>query len=189
MDLGEVRERWSDAELLAGIAGCDPEAFSAFYRRHLSRTVAYLLRETGDREVTADLTAEVFSAVLLSARRYRPERETAAPWVLAIARNLLGASRRRRRVEDRGRRRLGFEPIQLDDEDLERTESLADEPQGILELVEVLPSDERDAVTARVVDERDYREIAAEMRCSELVVRKRVSRGLGRLRAQVGRQR
>ncbi len=41
---------------------------------------------------------------------------------------------------------------------------------------------ERDAVRARVVDERTYASIAAEMRCSELVIRKRVSRGLARLR-------
>jgi RNA polymerase sigma-70 factor (ECF subfamily) len=55
-------------------------------------------------------------------------------------------------------------------------------------LVERLPEDECDAVKARVVDEREYAEIAAEMRCSELVVRKRVSRGLGRLREQVERR-
>ena len=190
MVLGEARDRWSDAQLLTAIADCDAEAFTVFYRRHVSRTVGYLLRETGDREVAADLTAEVFSAVLLSARRYRPERETAAPWVVAIARNILGASRRRRRVEDRARRRLGFEPIELDDDDLEQTETMADQHRGVLELVERLPGDEREAVRARVVEERGYPEIAAQMRCSELVVRKRVSRGLGRLRAQVkGRDR
>src|ERR1019366_4369522 len=35
---------------------------------------------------------------------------------------------------------------------------------------------------ARVLDERDYEEIAAELRCSEAVVRKRVSRALRTLR-------
>lgn len=185
MAVGGARERWSDQRLLAAIAGCDGEAFAVFYRRYLPRTLSYLVRETQDPEVAADLAAEVFAAVLLSARRYRPERETAFPWVLAIARNTLGASRRRRRVEDRARRRLGVAPIELYDEDLERTESLADERGGVLRLVERLPEDERAAVKSRVVEERAYGEIAAEMRCSELVVRKRVSRGLGRLRAQV----
>lgn len=187
MVVGVVRERWSDQQLLSAIAGCDGDAFSVFYRRHLPRTVAYLLRETHDREVAADLAAEVFSAVLLSARRYRPERDTATPWVLAIARNVAGASRRRRRVEDRARRRLGLEPIELNDQDLDRTEELAGQQARVMPLVERLPADERDAVRARVVDERPYSEIATEMRCSELVVRKRVSRGLGRLRAQVER--
>jgi hypothetical protein len=77
MAVGGDRARWSDEQLLAAIASCDGDEFSVFYRRHLTQTVGYLLRETRDREVTADLAAEVFSAVLLCARRYRPERDTA----------------------------------------------------------------------------------------------------------------
>ncbi|MGH2858758.1 MAG: RNA polymerase sigma factor, partial [Solirubrobacteraceae bacterium] len=48
-----------------------------------------------------------------------------------------------------------------------------------------LPATQRDAVLARVVDERPYAEIAAEMRCSELLVRQRVSRGLRTLRTKL----
>jgi RNA polymerase sigma factor (sigma-70 family) len=50
-------------------------------------------------------------------------------------------------------------------------------------LLAELPPDEQVAVRARVIEERDYSEIASELGCSELVVRKRVSRGLSRLRA------
>lgn len=170
-----ARDRWSDHELLAGIADCDRDACSVFYRRHLSRTLGYLLRATQDREVAADLTAEVFAAVLLSAKRYRPQRGTAGPWVLGIARNVLGASRRRGRVEARARRQLGFEALEFDDSDLERTEALTEGGGGILALVELLPGNERDAVVARVVDEMGYAETAGKMRCSGLVVRKRVA--------------
>jgi RNA polymerase sigma factor (sigma-70 family) len=187
MVLDAGRERWSDRELLSAIAECDGEAFTVFYRRHLPATVAFLLRETHDREAAADLTAEVFSAIMLAARRYRPQRETAAPWVLGIARNTLGASRRRGRVEDRARQRLGFEPVELEDSDLERTDQLAGQASGrASELVQSLPDNERHAVTARIIDERSYGEIAAELECSEMVVRKRVSRGLARLRQGIG---
>jgi RNA polymerase sigma-70 factor (ECF subfamily) len=51
--------------------------------------------------------------------------------------------------------------------------------------VETLPEAERHAIEARVLAERSYAEIAASLRCSELVVRKRVSRGLARLRRQL----
>ena len=54
-----------------------------------------------------------------------------------------------------------------------------------LELVDELPGDQREAVRARVIDERDYPDIAKDLRCSEAVVRKRVSRGLGKLRARL----
>ncbi len=38
---------------------------------------------------------------------------------------------------------------------------------------------------ARIVEERDYGDIAAQLRCSEIVVRKRVSRALGTLRSAI----
>ena len=44
---------------------------------------------------------------------------------------------------------------------------------------------EREAVCARVVDERDYDEIAGALGCSESVVRQRVSRGLSRARRRL----
>ena len=44
------------------------------------------------------------------------------------------------------------------------------------------PPSEAEAVRARVLDEEPYDVIAARMRCSERVVRKRVSRGLATLR-------
>jgi RNA polymerase sigma-70 factor (ECF subfamily) len=82
---------------------------------------------------------------------------------------------------------LAWEPLVLDDGDLARIEQLADAGAGeATAALDVLPADQRQAVLARVVDERDYREIAAEMACSELVVRKRVSRALKTLRKHVG---
>ena len=177
----------SDGELLAAVVAGDGAAFAMFYRRHLPTIVGFLLRETGDREATADLTAEVFAAIFLVARRFRPRGPgSARPWVLGIARNKLLESRRRGRVEDRARRRLAFEPEALDDGDLARVDELAAAPDhGVLKLVEDLPKDQREAVRSRVLDEREYGEIARKLNCSELVARQRVSRGLSRLRDQM----
>jgi RNA polymerase sigma factor (sigma-70 family) len=174
----------NDAGLLSATACGDAEAFAVFYRRHLARVVSFALRATGDRELAADLTGEVFAAALAACGRYRPDHETAVPWLLGIAQNKLRESRRRGRVEDVARRRLEIAPLALTDADLERVEELAaQDVAGVAAAVEGLPPHERDAVTARVIEERGYREIAAELRCSESVVRQRVSRGLARMRA------
>jgi RNA polymerase sigma-70 factor (ECF subfamily) len=178
---------WSDADLLAAIAASDPQAFSVFYRRHLSGAIAFLMRETRNSEAAADLSAEVFAAVLLSASRYQATGPSALPWVIGIARHKLQMSRRRGRVEVQARRRLGLEPVELDDLDLQRVERLAGAGAGRLEqLVDQLPEHERQAVRSHVVEERSYREIAADLECSEMVVRKRVSRGLARVRELMG---
>lgn len=180
--------RATDDELLGAIATRDPEAFTVFYRRHLPFALAYLMRETRDPELAADLAAEVFAAVLLTAHRYLDHGLTATPWVIGIARNMLLMSLRRGRVEARARKRLGFAPVALEDADLERVLAIADDGAGPLQaLVDELPDEERRAVLSRVVHERSYRDIASELSCSEMVVRKRVSRGLSRLRERWGR--
>jgi RNA polymerase sigma factor (sigma-70 family) len=184
MPLIRDRSRWSDAQLLAGIATCDDRAFSAFYRRHLGAVVGWCLRRTGDPELAADLTSEVFAAVLEGASRYTPRTESAAGWLLGIGRNVLGHSVRRGRVDARARRRLGIAALCAEDEDLARVLELADGDRAGA-LLAALPADERVAVSARVIEERAYGEIAVGLGCSEMVVRKRVSRGLARLRAEL----
>src|SRR3954469_25041683 len=47
------------------------------------------------------------------------------------------------------------------------------------------PDDQRDAVRARVLDDRSYEEIAADQRISAPAARQRVSRGLAALRAHL----
>ena len=78
----------------------------------------------GDPELAADLAAETFAAALVAARRFRGGGAPASAWLVGIARNVLAGSVRRSRVEDRARRRLGMEPIALDDELLARIERL-----------------------------------------------------------------
>ena len=173
-----------DDELLGRFVAGDPEAFVSFYRRHLAAVLGFFLRRTRDAELTADLTAEVFAAALVAARRYRPGERPALAWLYGIAAHKLADSRRRGRVEDEARRRLALGPLSIDDQDLARVEEMAD--TGAAETaLRSLPPDQRDAVLARVIHERPYAEIAEQMRCSELLARQRVSRGLRALRAQM----
>lgn len=174
-----------DAALVAASADGDRRAFALFYRRHLPAVVAVLLRESGDRELSADLAAEVFAAALLAAGRYRPEYPSALPWLCGIARHKLSESRRRGRAERAARLRLGIPTESVHDDDLTRVEELACVGEIALELLERLPAQQRDALRARVIEEREYEEIARESGTSEAVVRRRVSRGLLRLRSEI----
>jgi RNA polymerase sigma factor (sigma-70 family) len=173
-----------EAALLAAVGRGDDSAFAVIYRRYLPLVVRWCWRETGNRELAADLSAEVFAAALTAARRYRPEQGSVVAWLLGIARNKLRESRRRGRVEDAARRRLGVAPAAITDADLERVEELASLDKEILARVDGLPEDQREALMSRIVEERSYEEIAAELCCSELAVRQRVSRGLRTLRSQ-----
>lgn len=178
-------ERLTDAELLERTAR-EPQAFAVFYRRHERLIMRFLIARCRDAELTADLAAETFASALEAADRFDSARSggaSALPWLLTIARNTLLTSVRRGVVAEDARRRLGCEPLALDDDALTRVELRADQNLPLDQLLTDLPDDLRDAVVARVLEERDYDEIAAQLGCSQQVVRKRVSRGLTRLRS------
>jgi RNA polymerase sigma factor (sigma-70 family) len=175
-----------DASLLKATAAGDADAFALFYRRHLPLVVGFAARMTRDREAAADLVGEVFAAALAGCARYQPTHVSAAPWLIGIAQNKVRESQRRGRVQDAVRQRLQMRPIELGEDDLERVDALASASYSdLLAAVQSLPEHERDAVRARIVEERDYWELAERLRCSESVVRQRVSRGLRRIRTQV----
>jgi RNA polymerase sigma-70 factor (ECF subfamily) len=178
------RHATDDASLLAATAAGERDAFAAFYRRHLPGVLSVLVSETRDRELAADLAAEVFAAALLGAGRYRSEYPTAMPWLAAIARHKSSDSKRRGRAEERARQRLGIPREPLEDDDLERVDELVSQGATVLGLVDQLPQAQRAAVRARVVEEREYPEIAATVGSTEQAVRQRVSRALSWLRKQ-----
>lgn len=174
----------TDAELLAATPG-DPQAFGEFYRRHERDVLRFFVHWTRSPEVAADLMAETFAEVFASLPRYRQELGEPSGWVFGIARNLLARSVRRGRVEDATRRRLGLAPLLVDDEAIERIEALAGAGTPAVDALDGLSMLLREAVAGRVLEEREYRELAAALDCSESVVRQRVRRGLAQIRERL----
>ena len=172
----------TDEQLLEGTPG-SPELFGLFYRRHEDAILRYMLRRVRDPELAADLTAETFASALLAVERFDARKGHGAGWLYGIARNVLGHSLERRQVEDRARRKLQMAPIELGEDVVEAVVAL-DAEREVQSTLATLPEDEAVAVKARVIDGDEYQQIAAQMRCSEQVVRKRVSRGLARLRKE-----
>jgi RNA polymerase sigma factor (sigma-70 family) len=165
----------SDGELLVTTA-TDSQAFGVFYRRHVRGVLSFFRRHVDSPEVALDLTAETFAAALEAIPRYEPRPEPARGWLYGIAWNKLHEAQRRGQADDAARRRLRMAPVVLTDAGIERVEACA--TGRALHALEGLPAAQRDAVRARLVDERRYEDIAAELRCSQSVVRKRVSRGV-----------
>jgi RNA polymerase sigma-70 factor (ECF subfamily) len=111
-------------------------------------------------------------------------------WLFGIARHVLAHSARRGRVDSEARRRLGLEILLIEREQLDTITALIerDGDRIVDEWLALLPDEHAHALRARVLDGRSYEEIAAQLRCSQAVVRQRVSRGLGQLRREVGEE-
>ena len=172
----------SDSELLLA-ARTSSEPFGVFYERHVASVLAFFRRRVAGPEEAFDLTAETFAAALASLRRFEPGPEPPTAWLFAIARHKLSEAVRSSRIQDAARRALAMQPMELDDEAIEILETMA--RAAAIEILQTLAPDQRDAIAARHLQDLTYTEIAAELRCSESVIRKRVSRGLAALQAQL----
>jgi RNA polymerase sigma factor (sigma-70 family) len=177
----------TDLSLLTGCRGGDADAFGQFYARYRELIVGYLMRRVRDPELAADLMGETFAAALVAAMDVtRPLPDVPSAWLFTIARNLLIDSARRGRVEMDARRRLGLEPLVLEDADLVRIAEVAAGHDVVAELAKVVPAAEWDAFCAHVLEDETYPDIAERLKCSEALVRKRVSRAKAHLRTALG---
>jgi RNA polymerase sigma factor (sigma-70 family) len=160
----------------------DAKAFSVLYRREADALLSFLTRRTLDGETAFDLMAETFAIAMRcwgKLARLSPEQQRA--WLYTVARRQFGRYLRHARVQRRAIDRLGIQLPELDRDDLLLIERRA----GLGELRDVLgrelarlSPEQRDAVCMRVIDERPYEEIAAQLGVSEDAARARVSRGL-----------
>jgi DNA-directed RNA polymerase specialized sigma24 family protein len=75
--------------------GTDPAAFTEFYRAHVDEVTRFVTRRVADPQLAADLTAEVFLAVIDAAAQYRGSFGGPRTWLYGIARNVIAAEFRR----------------------------------------------------------------------------------------------
>jgi RNA polymerase sigma factor (sigma-70 family) len=176
-----------DHELLRAARCGEAECFGTFFRQHHGVVLAFLARRVDEPEVAADLLAETFAALLTVVRD--PRRDLPASpqgWLLVTARNLLIDRHRHGIVAEAARRRFQLAPLALDDGDIELIVEAGRDEELLERIHELLPVEQADALTARVIDELDYEVIASRANTSQAVIRKRVSRALATLRAVMG---
>ena len=95
----------------------DPDAFERFYRQHVEEVQRFVARRVDDPYLAADLTADVFVAVIESAGSYRRSRGEPVAWLFGIARNVVAGERRRQAKELRATTRIRGREL-VDDDDL-----------------------------------------------------------------------
>jgi RNA polymerase sigma-70 factor (ECF subfamily) len=71
----------------------EPARFAVVYERHLAAVHDYLRRRVGEGPAE-DLAAEVFVRAFRGRSRYGVQYDTALPWLLGIATNVIGDHRR-----------------------------------------------------------------------------------------------
>lgn len=159
------------------------------YDENAEDLLRFFARRTVDSQIAFDLVSETFAEAIASRASFRGDSlEDGRRWLFGIARNLMNNYFRRGQVERRAMEQLEFEPVEIGDDDATQIEELAQmvELRGAVErALGSLKPEYREAVRARVLDQRSYAEIASELGTTEDVIRARVSRGLKKLKKEL----
>jgi RNA polymerase sigma-70 factor (ECF subfamily) len=106
----------SDAALLRAVAKGDRDAIRLLFVRHRLRVFRLLLRMVGNEAIAEELLNEVFLDVWRGAGRFEA-RSQVTTWIFSIARHKALTALRQR-------------PLEALDEEIQSTESLADNPEA-----------------------------------------------------------
>ncbi|MFE2943139.1 sigma-70 family RNA polymerase sigma factor [Streptomyces sp. NPDC059255] len=168
MSADESATAWA---LAAG--GGDPEAFEHFVRALHRDVLRYVAHLSADPQAADDLTQETFLRALGSLHRFEG-RSSARTWLLSIARRAVIDSFRyaaaRPRPSDNPNWQMAVEIAQP------RDVPGFDDGIALLDLLEALPDDRREAFVLTQMLELTYAEAAEVSGCPIGTVRSRVAR-------------
>jgi len=165
--------------------GTDPAAFTHFYRAHVDEVTRFVARRVADPQLAADLTAEVFLAVIEAAARYQGSFGGPRTWLYGIARNVIAAEFRRSARAQRAERMVAGRRL-LDADDIERMTEKIDALRQVRELhaeLQVLPEGERAVLELVSVDGLTVAEAAAALNVRQVTARVRLHRARLALRS------
>jgi RNA polymerase sigma factor (sigma-70 family) len=166
--------------------GTDQAAFSAFYRAHVGEVTRFVARRVADPQLVADLTAEVFLAVIEAASRYRGSAGGPRTWLFGIARNVIAAEFRRSARERRAESQVAGRRL-LDADDVDRLVAKIDAAREVRQLHEelrALPDGERAVLELVAVDGLTIAEAAAALGIRPVTARVRLHRSRRALRPE-----
>lgn len=176
----------SDAELWRHAAAGDRDAFGALFERHVAAVWNHAYRLTASWAKAEDLTSSTFLLAWRKCSELLLVRDSALPWLYAVAGNLAKTEFRSSTRFLRAVRRLPGDHAEADHADA--VASRVDDDRRIprlLDAVRELPKAERQAVELCLLGELSTADAAALLGVAEPSVRSRLSRARSRLRTML----
>lgn len=178
-----VDSRTEEAALVAQ-AKDSPDAFGELYQRYVDKIYSYVYYRTGSAPDAEDLTARVFVRALQNIDGYEDRGYAFSAWLYRIAHNLVANWHR-----DNSRRPT----IAIDDlaqwrvaaKGPEDMTALLEDRAALLQAIRGLPSDRRELLLLKFVDQLSNAEIGEVMGRSEGAVKSLYHRTLQTLRQEL----
>jgi RNA polymerase sigma-70 factor (ECF subfamily) len=158
----------------------DPDAFRPIYEKYFRPIFLFILHRAGDRELTADLTSQVFLKAMLNIRKYEFRGLPFSAWLYRIAVN---------ECNDFFRRSKRERTVVLEDDVVEKLYEEMFDQDVLEELKERLPhilqqlkDEELQLIELRFLESRPFKEVAEILGISENYAKVRTYRILDKMK-------
>jgi|FLYL01.1.fsa_nt_gi RNA polymerase sigma-70 factor (ECF subfamily) len=172
-------------ELIARAARGDRQAFGRLYELHALRVYRHACFLTGDPVLAEDIAAQVFLKALEAIPRFERRGTPFIAWLLRITCNLV--INHKKSLKNSSHAQLP-EALESDAGTPEDSTALKVDGERIWRHVRRLPSDQRNVIIMRFVDDLGYPEIAGLLGKSVGAVRVIQFRALANLRAMMAEE-
>jgi RNA polymerase sigma factor (sigma-70 family) len=168
----------SNEELMERFVGGDMASFDQLFTRQAPLLQGFLLRMVGDKATAEDLLQITFMSVLRSKDRYEVGLPV-GPWLTTIAANAARDTLRRKAI-----RTKNIEDTQASEGDANVPPPNVDPGarKALLNALEQLPHQQREAVVLHKVEGFSFEQIAEQLQITATAARIRAHRGYERLR-------
>ena len=169
-----------DEEELIRNAQIDPDQFRLLYERYFKKIFLFVLHRVGNKEMTADITSQVFLKALININKYSFRGLPFSAWLFRIALNECNSffrSNKRHRM------------VTLDESIVDHlhAELTADNtPQDLEErlpqILQKLSIEELELIELRFFEQRPFKEVASILNITETYAKVKVYRVLDKLK-------
>lgn len=165
----------SDEELMESYKMGEAVAFEILFMRHSGKVLSYLSKRLPSSKEAQDLLQDVFFKLHRSRHLYNSTLPF-SPWLFSITRSMWIDFLKKRRLED------ATSP-EVIDQLIPTTSGIGSNGYDFgREILNQLPSNQKDAVGLRVYDDATFEEIALKLSTSPENARQLVSRGLKKMK-------
>ncbi|MBK6888216.1 MAG: sigma-70 family RNA polymerase sigma factor [Tetrasphaera sp.] len=168
--------------------GRDPEALEEFYRAHVRDIERFIARRVADPHEAADLTADVFVALITHSADYRADRGSPLGWAYGIARHTVAEHRRQAARSLRLTARISGRAL-LDADSLVRVEERLDAERSARSLyaaLDTLPAADRAVVELVALDGLTVADAALVLGVKPVTARVRLHRARRKITTHLG---
>lgn len=160
----------------------DPKQFEPLYTKYFGRIAQFVYHRSGDKELSFDITSQVFYKALSNLSKYKHGTVPFSAWLFRVAVNELNdwfrKNKRQRVLNINGE---GLQQLRYSMED----DQGASRDQQLFSALAELPAAELELVNMRYFEKRAFREIADMLQTGEAACKMKLYRILDKLKGMM----